>query len=147
MTIKVTCTKGKITVYPETGIETSIGVELPLVTDPTGKSIILSEGESTNIAAAGFPAIGGKFLAGNSEFTVLLDGEGELSAVHWHEVDNDPIYADEEQGYIDLETGEHTDMNYTKIRLVDSKPYHAKVVTSNVLTLSIMTQDASIQPK
>jgi len=141
----ITCTKGAVTIYPQTGITLPEGGEIPLVANPKGESYVLEEGETYDTANKGQPAIGGKFRAGSSAFTVTNDTDGDVTIVRWFEVDNDPIYMDEMMSYKD-ESGLHTDDNMTKHCLAPKETYETDVVTSNVLTVSVMPILVTIQP-
>ena len=130
--IKVNCTSGEIKVYPTTGVDLPDGTKLPLVA-PTysGKEILMSEGESMEVNPAMFPAIGGN----GGELLLTNSGGADIALIRWHEIDNDPIYADEMQGYKDLD-GNHTESNYTTLPLAIGQTYTDKTIRSNAITVS-----------
>ena len=143
--MKITCTKGAVTVYPQTGIITPGGIEVPLVANPTGESYVVDEGESYDVENIGQPAIGGKFWSGSSAFTVTNDSNDTATLIRWFEVDNNPIYADEMQAYLDLD-GNRTDSNMMKMELAPGETYETDVVKSNALTVTILPAIVTIQP-
>ena len=136
--IKVLCTEGEVKVYPTTGITLPEGFELPLVAPVNSdEKIVMEKGESMQIDPARAPAIGGN----GGEFEISTDTNVQL--IRWHEIDNNPIYADEMQGYLDLE-GEHTDENYTHIKMNKGETYSDKTIRSNAITLTMVKL---VQPK
>jgi len=143
--MKVTCTSGIVVVYPGTGVTTPNGLYLPLVANPQGKTVELEEGSSTEVENNGDPAVGGKTFKGSSTFSITNSGKEIVEMARWHEVDSDPIYADEMQSYVDLD-GNHTDDNYTLITLASGESYETKVVTSNAQTVTVLSPRATIQP-
>jgi hypothetical protein len=138
--IKIKCTSGEIKVYPTTGVALPDGTQLPLVA-PTysGKKVIMSEGESMEVNPAMLPAIGGN----GGELLLTNSGSDDVNLIRWHEIDNDPIYADEMQGYKDLD-GNHTDENYTVIPLAIGKSYADKTIRSNAITVSVVSGVAAV---
>ena len=143
--MKVTCTSGTVVVYPGTGVTTPNGLYLPLVANPAGKKIDLAEGSAMEVENNGDPAVGGKTFKGSSTFSIANNGKDTVEMARWHEVDNDPIYIEDPQSYIDLD-GNHTEDNYTLITLAAGESYETKVVTSNAQTVTVLSPRATIQP-
>jgi len=139
--IKVTCTSGKIEVFPKTGVVTPNGINLPLVAPKSDENVELSEGETMEVNGVYCPAIGGN----GGEFVVGNNSESEVTMIRWHELDNDPIYADSMQGYKDL-NGDHTDENYSEFAIEAGGSYSDTTIRSNVITLTMIQIGATIQP-
>ena len=143
--MKVTCTSGIVVVYPGTGVTTPKGLYLPLVANPQGKKVDLEEGSSMPMVNIGNPAVGGKTFNGSSTFVITNDGTDTVEMARWFEVDNDPIYVEDPQSYIDLD-GNHTEDNYALITLAPGETYATKVVTSNAQTVTVLSPTITIQP-
>ena len=134
----VKCLQGAVTIYPQTGVTIpELNIEIPLVANPKGESYILEEGESYAMPIFGQPAVGGKFRAGNSAIEVTNDTTDPVTIVRWFDVDNDPIYLDEMQSYLD-EDGNHTNDNMVKIVLDPGDSYETDIIRSNALTVSVL---------
>jgi len=130
--IKITCTEGEVRVYPTTGITLPEGLELPLVAPvQSAEKVELTVGESMQVDPQRAPAIGGN----GGEFEISSDSPVQL--VRWHEVDNDPIYIEDMQGYLDLD-GNHTEDNYTHLFLGTGESYDDKTIRSNAITLTMI---------
>jgi len=135
--IKILCTSQTINVHESTGVSLE-KLRLPLVAGDTGVEV--SNGITVEVEPNKAPAVGG-----NGGTFVLANLDEEVTLICWHELDHDPIYSDEMQGYLDL-NGQHTEKNYTELQLPEGGSYEGTTISSNVLTVSILGPIATIQP-
>jgi len=127
--MKVTCTKGQITVYADTK-------DTLLAGNPKGEKYTLSANESVIVDPEHAPAIGGvaKFNAEGS-FTFKNEEKGPLEIYIWLPFVEDNFSRDENV-YVEPDGSETTD-NYVSQTIEPGDMYRGETISDNQLTVTI----------